>query len=93
MLFSNVRRSYSYTRLVYGWIVIYGPIVRLLLAKARVSSQGDSDRLILKRCNAELWPRKYSQFYIFYTARGAKQGDNRPINPPWVLDSIQNISM
>ena len=47
-LFSNVRRSYSYTRLVYG----YEPIVRFLCwRKLGISSQGDSDWLILKRCN------------------------------------------
>ena len=64
MLFGNVRRSYSYARLVYG----YEPIVRLfVMAKAGVSSQGDSDWLILKRRIADLSPAKYSQFYIFYT--------------------------
>ena len=55
---SNVGRSYSYTRLVYG----YEPIVGLFVGEVRVS-----DWLIFKRRIADLSPANYSQFYIFYT--------------------------
>ena len=47
--------------------VLVGYASVLLIREGGMIREGVSDWLILKRGNADLWPGKYSQFYIFYT--------------------------